>query len=66
MLVYGGHKEYLFNGRGGGVKTTMKNGTIVVYRIVTSTPDSPAVDISISAFDTSGIHSQKIHFIKKR
>ena len=56
----GGKQSVLPNGK--GVQTIFDDGSRVVYRIKTSTPDSPAVDISISIY--SGIRNQKIHFIK--
>ena len=56
----GGLEGPLPNGK--GVQTTFGDGSRVVYRVKTSTPDSPAVDISISIY--SGIKKQKIHFIK--
>lgn len=47
---------------GKGVQTIFDDGSRVVYRVKTSTPNSPAIDISIN--DYSGIRKQKIHFIK--
>ena len=47
---------------GKGVQTVFDDGSRVVYRVKTSTPNGPAVDISVSIF--SGIRNQKIHFIK--
>ena len=56
----GGKQSVLPNGK--GVQTIFGDGSRVVYRVKTSTPNSPAVDISISIY--SGIKKQKIHFIK--
>ena len=56
----GGKHSVLPNGK--GVQTVFDDGSRVVYRVKTSTPNSPAVDISISIY--SGIKKQKIHFIK--
>ena len=56
----GGVEETLPNGK--GVQTIFDDGSRVVYRVKTSTPNSPAIDISIN--DYSGIRKQKIHFIK--
>lgn len=56
----GGKQSKLPNGK--GVQTIFSDGSRVVYRVKTSTPGSPAVDISISIY--SGIKKQKIHFIK--
>ncbi len=56
----GGKEDVLPNGK--GVRSTFEDGSRVVYRKKTSTPDSPAVEISITIYD--GIKKQKIHFIK--
>ena len=56
----GGKQSVLPNGK--GVQTIFDDGSRVVYRVKTSTPNSPAVDISISIY--SGIRKKKIHFIK--
>ena len=39
------------------------DGTVVSYRVVTKTKDSPAVQITIKG--QSKFHSQKIHFMKE-
>ena len=63
-LTYGGIEEPLSNGK--GTRTKMKDGTFIVYRLVSSSDGSPVVDIDISRSDDStGIKRQKIHFIKK-
>ncbi len=56
----GGKQSKLPNGK--GVQTIFSDGSRVVYRVKTSTPNSPAIDISVSIY--SGIKNQKIHFIK--
>lgn len=43
--------------------TVLPDGTRIVYRIITKTPNSPAIEISISA--SPNIKNQKIHFIGK-
>lgn len=57
----GGKKSLLDNGK--GVQTTFPDGSRVVYRVITKTVDSPAVNITITDFNK--IKSQKIHFIKE-
>ena len=64
--AYGGKEEPLGNGK--GFKTTMKDGSVLTYREVSSSSDgSPAIDITISSTGTGsgGIKTQKIHFVKK-
>lgn len=58
-LGRGGKTESLANGR--GTKTILGDGTVIVHRIKTSTPGSPAVEITVSGSST--IKNQKIHFI---
>lgn len=55
----GGVKTVLDNGK--GTLTRLDDGTYITHRIVTKTPDSPAVDIKVNS--TSFIKTQKIHFI---
>ena len=63
-LAYGGIEKDLPNGK--GVSTTLKDKTIVVYREITSTLGSPAVDINVNdSNDNCGLKYQKIHFEKK-
>lgn len=63
-LANGGIEEILPNGK--GVMTSMKDGTVITYRVITSTEGSPAVDINIKrSSDTGGIKKQKIHFEKE-
>lgn len=59
-LSQGGIEEPLPNGK--GVQTIFDDGSRVIYRVNTSTPNSPAIDIKINIY--SGIKKQKIHFIK--
>lgn len=60
-LTNGGIEETISNGK--GLKTIMKDGSIITYRIITSTDRSPAVDINIkNSNNTGGINRQKIHF----
>lgn len=54
----GGTTIPLSNGK--GTMTVLGDGTRIVHRIVTSTPGSPAVEISISGSPL--IKDQKIHF----
>ena len=56
----GGQKLVLSNGK--GVQTVFPDGSRVVYREITKTPNSPAVSITVT--NPKKIKSQKIHFIK--
>lgn len=60
-ISHGGTAHPLPNGK--GVQTVLNDGTRIVYRVKTSTPDSPAVDITVSI--ESPVKKQKIHFIRK-
>ena len=63
-LAYGGIEESLPNGK--GVRTRLKDGTFVIYREITSTPGSPAVEINVDdSNDSCGLKYQKIHFEKR-
>ncbi len=63
-IAKGGTEEPLSNGK--GVKTELKDKTIIVYREITSTPNSPAVEINIKRSTINAkIKSQKIHFEKE-
>lgn len=57
----GGKIEPLKNGH--GTRTVFQDGTVVVHRLITSTKDSPAVDIKV--ISPRSIKSQKVHFIKE-
>jgi len=61
----GGIEEKLSNGK--GFRVSMKDGSIITYREVSSSDGSPAVDIHIisESDDTGGVRTQKIHFVKK-
>ena len=61
-LGTGGRKDNLPNGH--GTRTFLDDGSVITHRIVTSTPDSPAVDIKIVS--PSFVKPQKIHFIYER
>ncbi len=56
----GGQKSALSNGK--GVQAVFADGSRVVYRIITKTPNSPAVSITVT--NPGIIKPQKIHFIK--
>ena len=58
-LGTGGRKDTLPNGH--GTRTFLDDGSVITHRIITSTPDSPAVDIKIVS--PSFVKPQKIHFI---
>ena len=62
----GGIEEPLANGK--GFRVSMKDGSIITYREVSSSDGSPAVDIHItsSSDDTGGVRTQKIHFVRKK
>ena len=57
----GGKSEPLKNGHGS--MTTLGDGTVIVYRPVTSTTGSPAVNIKV--IRPGKVKSQKIHFVKE-
>ena len=57
----GGKSEPLSNGK--GTRTTLPDGSIIVHRLITSTPGSPAVDIKV--IGASKAKSQKVHFVKE-
>lgn len=49
----------------GGVVSRLKDGTVVSYRKITKSPNSPAVEIRFrNAKSKYGINDQKIHFVK--
>lgn len=51
----------------GGVVSRMKDGTIISYRKVTSSNNSPAVEIRFRKLDSKyGIKDQKIHFVQDK
>lgn len=49
----------------GGVVSRLKDGSTISYRKITSSPNSPAVEIRFrSARSKYGINDQKIHFVQ--
>ena len=46
-------------------RVDFNDGTTITYRKVTSTKDSPAVDIKVIVKSNGGISTQKIHFVKE-
>ena len=53
--------------RGNGTSTRLDDGSIITYRVITSTVDSPAVQINVRKVESNvKINDQKIHFIKDR
>lgn len=62
-ISVGGVKSELSNGK--GMRTDFEDGSVVTHRLITSTQDSPAVDIKIVAYKNGKISTQKIHFIKE-
>ena len=60
-LGNGGQTSLLPNGK--GKMALLDDGTRIVYRVVTSTPNSPAVEITVS--NSTLVHNQKIHFIQE-
>lgn len=57
----GGTAFPLSNGK--GIKNILYDGTIIVYRVITKTPNSPAIEIKIMT--PKKIINQKIHFLKE-
>lgn len=58
-LSKGGYEKLLPNGK--GIKTEFDDGTTIIFREITSTAGSPAVEIRNSVSQL--IRDQKIHFI---
>ena len=48
-----------------GKRVDFPDGSTIVYRIITSTKNSPAVDINVVNRTRNGISKQKIHFIRR-
>ena len=64
IIAYGGVETTFSNGK--GLKTKLKDGTIISYREITSTQSSPAVEINVKrSHEKCGIKTQKIHFERK-
>jgi len=64
MLTEGMEKEPL--GGKQGWKVNADDGSIITYRPVTKTPDSPAVEVNNRYAENPVLPSQKIHFIKEK
>ena len=63
--AHGGIEHQMDNEK--GVYTKMKDGSILSFREITSSADSPAVEINIRESNNHGdIKYQKIHFSKGR
>lgn len=64
--AYGGVEKNLPNGK--GVYTEMRDGSVLTFRVASSSDGSPAVSINISSnsTDNGGIKTQKIHFVQTR
>lgn len=63
-IAYGGIETKL--PKWNGVRTELRDGTIIVYRVITSTPNSPAVEINVrKSNDNCGLKYHKIHFEKR-
>ena len=51
----------------GGVVSRMKDGSVVSYRKITSSTNSPAVEIRFRKLNSKyGINDQKIHFVQDK
>ena len=61
-ITTGIKKEMLYNKK--GYKAVFDDGSVIVYRPITSTKESPAVNINIIKAKNGGITTQKIHFVK--
>ena len=62
---YGGIERQMRNGK--GQTCTMRDGTVISIREVSSSDGSPAVDINIRrSTGSSGVKRQKIHFVRER
>jgi len=47
-----------------GTITKLDDGTQITYRVITSSENSPAVEINVKRAKTN-INGQKIHFVKQ-
>ena len=63
IISKGGNKTKLSNGKGD--RADFNDGTTIIYRVITSTKGSPAVDIKVVSKSKGEISTQKIHFIKE-
>lgn len=67
ILNYGKGGEISKLPRENGTSTRLDDGTIITYRVITSTANSPAVQINVRKVEANvKINGQKIHFIKDR
>ncbi len=62
LLTDGGSEKPLSNGH--GFITTMPDGSKITIRIITSSKDSPAVDLKLEGFHDGIKTHQKIHFVR--
>lgn len=63
-IAYGGIESNLPNGK--GIYSVMKDGSVITFRVITSTKGSPAVDINIKhSTSYNSFKTQKIHFTKE-
>ena len=62
-ISYGGIETKYDDGK---IRVDLKDGTTIMYREITSTKGSPAVDINVKKVTKTGsVKSQKIHFEKE-
>ncbi|MBR3532754.1 MAG: hypothetical protein IKN80_02540 [Clostridiales bacterium] len=67
-IAHGGKEEKLYDSRGNvkGAITSLSDGTIITWRETSSSDGSPAIDINIyRSNSSSGLKTQKIHFVKE-
>lgn len=63
-IAYGGIESNLPNKK--GKYTVMQDGSVITFRVITSTKGSPAVDINIKHSTSNNcFKTQKIHFSKE-
>ena len=64
LIGKGGKIDKLNNNK--GIKITLDDGTIISYRIITKTKNSPAIEINIKkCIEKTKVKTQKIHFIRR-
>lgn len=62
-IALGGIEKKLENGK--GFQTSLKDGTIISFRAISSSDGTPVVEINIRKSNTHGdLKRQKIHFVK--
>lgn len=67
-IAHGGYERYIYdkNGNVKGAVTKLSDGTMITWRETSSSDGSPAIDINIDGSNSSsGIKTQKIHFVKE-